>query len=288
MDRKTFQAEIARLGSEFSMEMVEATNAMLAPLVPAPDESRTVRDVPYGPHARHTLTLFRPDGDAPAPCLLFVHDGGFVMGDKGVPGAPFYNNVGAWAQAQGFACATMNYRLAPEVRWPAGREDVIAAVLHLSDNAAEYGIDPARIVVMGHSSGATHTADLAAAPGAAAGRFAGAIMSSGFYDLATAVRDPFKPQYYGEGEDWSPMSPLPGLLGSGVPCLFAVCEYDMPECQQQAKLLADGWLASKGNWPVIHVQAGHNHISGARQIGSPLDAFGPVVAEFVRKLRRRF
>lgn len=287
MDWKTFRAKVVELGQEFSMEMVDATNAMLAPLVPAPDESRTTRDIAYGPHARHRLNLFRPpfDGlrsDAAAPCLLFVHDGGFVMGDKGEPGAPFYNNMGAWAQAQGFVAATMNYRLAPEVQWPAGREDVIAAVLHLSEHATEYGIDPARIVVMGHSAGATHTADLVAAPGAAAGKFAGAIMSSGFYDLATVVRDPFKPQYYGgDAGDWSPMSPLPGLLASTVPCLFAVCEYDMLECQEQARTLADAWFAAKGRLPVFHVQGGHNHISGARQIGSRLDSFGPVVRNFV-------
>ncbi|WEK46031.1 MAG: alpha/beta hydrolase [Candidatus Andeanibacterium colombiense] len=283
MDRKSFHAKIASLGQEFSMEMVEATNAMLAPLVPVPDEATVTRDIAYGPHERHRLDLFRAAGTESAPCVLFVHDGGFVMGDKGAPGAPFYNNLGAWAQAQGFAAATINYRLAPEVRWPAGREDVIAAILHLVRHAAEYRIDPQRIVLMGHSAGATHVADVVASPGAAAGTFAGAIMSSGFYDLASVVRDPFKPQYYGaEIEDWSSMSPLPGLIASDVPCLFAVCEYDMRECQEQARLLIDSWFTERGHLPVILVQQGHNHISGARQIGSLLDTFGQVLHSFVK------
>jgi len=206
------------------------------------------------------------------------------MGDKGAPGAPFYNNLGAWAQTNGFAAVTINYRLAPEVRWPAGREDTIAALLHLVDRAAEYRIDPARIVLMGHSAGATHVADVVAAPAAAAGRFAGAVMSSGFYDLASVVRDPFKPQYYGaEIDDWSAMSPLPGLVASEVPCLFAVCEYDMRECQDQARTLAEAWFSAKGRLPVLYVQRGHNHISGARQIGSGLDSFGPVLQEFLTR-----
>lgn len=282
MDRKTFQAELRAMGREFTMELIERTNALLAPLVPAPDEARTTRDIAYGPHERHRFNLFRPVEAEPAPCLLFVHDGGFVMGDKGAPGAPFYNNIGAWAQAQGFACAAMNYRLAPEVRWPAGRADVIAMILHLASHASEYGIDPDRIVLMGHSAGATHVADVVAAPGEAAGRIAGAIMSSGFYDLSIAVRDPFKPQYYGaELADWSPMSPLPGLLASDIPCLFALCEFDMAECHDQARALADGWFEAKGHLPVLHVQAGHNHISGARQIGSRVDSFGPIVSDFV-------
>ncbi|MCB5426039.1 alpha/beta hydrolase [Altererythrobacter sp. CC-YST694] len=283
MDRRTFHAELRAMGSEFTMELIERTNALLAPLVPAPDESGTTRDIAYGPHERHRFNLFRPAGSEPAPCLIFVHDGGFVMGDKGAPGAPFYNNIGAWAQQQGFACATMNYRLAPEVRWPAGRDDVIAMLLHLASHAAEYRIDPERIFLMGHSAGATHVADVVAAPSGAAGKFAGAIMSSGFYDLSIALRDPFKPQYYGaELEDWSPMSPLPGLLASRAPCLFALCELDMAECHDQAKALADAWYAARGQIPVLHVQSGHNHISGARQIGSPVDSFGPLIASFIR------
>ncbi|HEX7712185.1 MAG TPA: alpha/beta hydrolase [Sphingomonadaceae bacterium] len=281
MDRKHFFATIAKLGTEFSPELVEQSNALLAPIALQPDEARVTRDIAYGPHERHRLDLFRPESDAPAPCLLFVHDGGFVMGDKGAPGAPFYNNVGAWAQREGLVGVTINYRLAPEVKWPAGREDTIAALLHVVQHAAEYGIDPQRIVLMGHSAGATHVADVVAAPGGAAGKFAGAIMSSGFYDLASAVRDPFKPQYY-DMDDWGPMSALPGLLGSAAPCLFAVCELDMAECQQQTRTLVEAWFAAKGRLPVLHVQAGHNHISGARQIGSPLDSFGPVIADFVR------
>ena len=282
MDAKAFHAAIAALGQEFSMELVETTNAMLAPLVPVPDESRITRDIPYGPHERHRLNLVRPAGDAAAPGLLFVHDGGFVMGDKGPAGAPFYNNIGAWAQREGIACVAINYRLAPEVRWPAGREDTIAAICHVAERAADYGIDPNRIVLMGHSAGSTHVADVVAAPGAAAGKIAGAIMSSGFYDLATAVRDPFKPQYYGaEVEDWSPMSPLPGVVATGIPCLFSVCELDMLECQKQAMVLASAWLEARGRWPNLHVQAGHNHISGCRQIGTGFDSLGPLIAQFV-------
>jgi triacylglycerol lipase len=282
MDRKTFHEEIARLGNEFSPELVEKTNAMLAPLVPQPDEARTTRDIAYGPHERHRLNLFRPASDAPAPCLFFIHDGGFVMGDKGPAGTPFYNNVGAWAQREGLVCVAINYRLAPEVQWPAGREDTIAAICHVAGHAAEYGIDPQRIVIMGHSAGANHAADVVAAPGAAAGKFAGAIMSSGFYDLGIVVRDPFKPQYYGaEVEDWTPMSSLPGLVASELPCLFLVCEYDMAECQEQVLGLARARYEAKGRLPAVHVQAGHNHISACRQVGSPLDSLGPVLADFI-------
>jgi triacylglycerol lipase len=285
MDRKTFHAELAKLGREFSPELVEKSNALVSPLLPAPDEARTTRDIAYGEHERHRLNLFRPQTADPVPCLLFVHDGGFVMGDKGQPGAPFYNNMGAWAQREGLACVTINYRLAPEVRWPSGREDVIATICHVAERAGEYGIDPQRIVIMGHSAGATHVADVVAEPGAAEGKIAGAVLSSGFYDLATVVRDPFKPQYYGaEVEDWSPMSPLPGVVASDIPCMVSLCELDMDECQRQAMTLAEAWIAVRGTWPNLHVQAGHNHMTACRQVGSDIDSMGPLLAGFIASL----
>ena len=282
MDRKEFLAAVAQFGTEFSPELVEQSNALLAPVALQPDESRVTRDIAYGPHARHRLDLFRPQSDSPAPCLLFVHDGGFVMGDKGAPGAPFYNNVGAWAQREGLVGVTINYRLAPEVKWPAGREDTIAAVRHVAEHAAEYGIDPKRIILMGHSAGANHVADTVAAPGEAAGLIAGAVISAGFYDLAIAAPDPFKPQYLGEDpSQWGGKSSLPGLLETDIPCMFLVGGRDFAECQQQAAKLVDASLEKRGSLPHLHVLAGHNHITDMRQLGSPVDSLGPLLADFI-------
>jgi len=207
------------------------------------------------------------------------------MGDKGAPGAPFYNNIGAWAQREGLVGVTINYRLAPEVKWPAGREDTIAAICHVADHAAEYGIDPERIILMGHSAGANHVADTVAAPGAAKGKFAGAVISAGFYDLAIAAPDPFKPQYLGEDPgEWPAKSSLSGLVASGTPCLFLVGGRDFSECQRQALALAKSWMEANGGWPNLHVLAGHNHITDVRQIGSPIDSAGPLVRDFIAGL----
>lgn len=285
MDREAFFAELAKLDFEYTPELIEVSNNLLIPETLAPDESRATRDIAYGPHERQRFNLFRPKADARAPCLLFVHDGGFVMGDKGAEGAPFYNNVGAWAQREGLVGVTINYRLAPEIRWPEGRNDVIAAICHVADHAAEYGIDPDRIVIMGHSAGGTHIGDVVANPGAAAGRFAGAVLGSGFYDLAIAVRDPFKPQYFGaEVEDWSPMSSLPGLVASAVPCLFVFGERDFGEVHRQVGALVKAWLESKGRLPLMSMQCGHNHLTTMRQLGHPLDSLGPDLLAFLDSL----
>jgi len=276
-------AELAKWGRDFTPDMIQGTLGLYAPLVPTPDEARVTRDISYGPHERHRLDIFRPAASALAPCVLFVHGGGFVMGDKGGVGAPFHNNVGAWAQAEGFVGATMTYRLAPQASWPDGRDDVIAAVCHLADHAAEYGIDRKRIFIMGTSAGATHVADAVAAPGAATGKIAGGVMISGIYDLALAERDQFKPAYYGEDQaGWNRASSLPGLLGANIPTLFTVSELDPPDFQKQAARLSSAWVDRNGHYPRLHLLDGHNHISSCSQIGTPDDTLGPLVARFAR------
>ena len=278
-------APLAQLGAGLTPEMIEGTQALFAPLAPRPDESRVTRDIAYGPHERHRLDIFRPEGSAPAACLLFVHGGGFVMGDKGAPGDPFHNNVGAWAMREGFVGATMTYRLAPEANWPDGRDDVIAAVCHLAKHAGEYGIDPARIVIMGTSAGAVHVADAAIHSGDAGGNIAGAVMVSGIYDLDLAERDRFKPAYYGEDDSvWRDASSLGGLVAASLPMLFTVSELDPPDFQKQAAALVSAWVAAKGHWPRILPLAGHNHISSCSQLGGAVDSLGPQLAGFMRRI----
>src|SRR3984957_14184400 len=111
------------------------------------------RDLAYGDHERQRLdvhTAGAEPGDGPgAPVFVFVHGGGFVGGDKHVPGTPMYDHIGAWAVRNGWVGVTMTYRLAPEHTWPAGAQDVATAVQWVRDNIAGYGGDPDRIVVAG-------------------------------------------------------------------------------------------------------------------------------------------
>ncbi|WP_164072517.1 alpha/beta hydrolase, partial [Poseidonibacter lekithochrous] len=83
--------------------------------------------------------------------VLFVHGGGFRIGDKG-DGGSWQNAAFARTMAgAGFLGAAMNCRLLPEARWPEGGEDVMLAVEWLRANVAAHGGDPARIVVAGTS-----------------------------------------------------------------------------------------------------------------------------------------
>ena len=97
------------------------------------------------------LDLIVPtSGGEPFPVLVFVHGGGWEVGDKSSPVfAPFL----PMTIARGFAVASINYRLSGEATFPAQILDVKAAVRWIRANAARYGLDPDRIAAMGESAG---------------------------------------------------------------------------------------------------------------------------------------
>ncbi len=284
----SFLDRIRALGTAFSLAQIQGSMALFAPLQPPVDEALIKRDLSYGPDARHRLDLFGGGGDARRPVLVFLHGGGFIGGDKGAPGAPFYNNVGAWAAAQGWLGVTATYRLAPAHPWPAGAQDVARLVDWLKAEAANHGGDPGRIVLMGQSAGAAHVASYVGGQGfaeMAVPSIAGAIMLSGLYDVPSAARNPYQDAYFGtDPSRFAAQSSIDGLAETSVPCLFTVSENDPADFQRQAALLVSRRVAATGKWPDFHWLEGHNHISPVHQIHSSVDALGPVLARFVARV----
>ncbi len=90
----------------------------------------------------------RPAGGPAASCVVVVHGGGWDGGER--TQLPDFNH---WLARRGYAVAAISYRLAPAFRWPAQRDDVLAAIGWLQRNAASLGIDPTRLVLFGRSAG---------------------------------------------------------------------------------------------------------------------------------------
>ncbi len=110
-----------------------------------------IKDVVYGNSGGVDLKLdlAKPvPGDTPVPAILFIHGGGWQMGDKSG-----YEQVIRQFASYGYVAASVGYRLAPEHPWPAQVEDVKCAVRYLRANAAEHGINPDKIGAAGHSAG---------------------------------------------------------------------------------------------------------------------------------------
>ena len=93
--------------------------------------------------------------------VLFFHGGGFVSGHKNVAGDILRGNVATYFVKYGMIGMNATYRLAPEHPWPAGADDVVAALGWVRDNISDSGGDPDKVALMGQSAGATHVATYA-------------------------------------------------------------------------------------------------------------------------------
>ena len=283
------RAQLAGFGRELSPAMLGGTNQLFAGLNHGLDPATVVtRDLRYGEHERNRLDLFTRAGLSGAPVLVYLHGGGFVMGDKHTEGSPFYSNIGDFAARHGMVGAVMTYRLAPDHKFPAGPEDIAAALRWLGANVAEHGGDPSRIVLMGQSAGAAHVAGYLAHRAhhvAEDGGVAGAVMLSGIYDTTTAEPNAFAEAYYGEDRrGWGVASCMAGLLNSPVPMLFSLTEFDPADFQKQAAQLVTDWTRAKGVFPELNWLAGHNHLSPALSFGSDMTEVETMVADFVARV----
>ena len=117
-----------------------------------PDGIETVANIPYGEHGeRNLLDVLRAAGppDTARPVLLHMHGGGYASGRKNLSALPLLHRM---ARA-GWVVVTINYRLAPEARWPAQLVDAKRAVAWVRAHIAEYGGDPGFIAATGGSAG---------------------------------------------------------------------------------------------------------------------------------------
>ena len=107
-------------------------------------------DIAYGAEPRQRLDVYVPDGaKAGAPVILFIYGGGWDSGGK-----DDYAFAGKALAAQGFVTIIADYRLVPEVRFPIFVEDGALALRWMRDHVAEFGGDPKRVYLLGHSAGA--------------------------------------------------------------------------------------------------------------------------------------
>ncbi|MGE3678581.1 MAG: alpha/beta hydrolase [Burkholderiales bacterium] len=126
------------------------TRAAVSPAPPEVAEAKLM--VIPGPASPIALRAYRPAGAAPQevlPALVYFHGGGWVIGDIDT------HDVVCRQLANGARCAlfSVDYRKAPEHRFPGAVEDCIAAVRHVAANAAALQVDAARIAVGGDSAG---------------------------------------------------------------------------------------------------------------------------------------
>lgn len=284
-------AKIASIGPVLNPPMIAATIDLLKPLVkPVDGDLRVAVDLFYGPDQRNRLDVYTPvQRPSSAPVIVFVHGGGYVRGDKNAYGV-IYGNVPAYFARHGMVAVNATYRLAPQHPWPAGAEDVGKVVAWLKVHASEYGGDPNRIILIGHSAGATHVAsyvfDPALHPAGGAG-VVGTALVSGVYRITKAdLSAANNVAYFGKDESKLPArSPITHVDSGKVPLFLALSEFDPPYLATPTLELAEAVCHRDGKCPRLIWLKGHNHISEVASIDTADHELSDALLGWITALR---
>ena len=257
--------------------------------------SQIVRDLCYTASSpcdtpRHTLDLYQPAGKA-WPVIVFVHGGNWDSGDKNyrTGGADVYANIGRFYATRGIGVAVINYRLQPNVAWPAQVEDVREAAAWVRGNIERYGGRPDRVFLMGHSAGA-HLASFAAltTPGA---DIRGVIAVSGAaldltdeqtYQLG-ADRDYYRARFLGDdrGDEWKRRASPARFANAKAPTfLILYATGDTKALQRQSQVLHDALTKAGASSRLVPVQ-GESHSSIVLALSRPDKTAAPAILKFV-------
>ena len=248
---------------------------------------RATTGVAYGPNARHRLDIYSPrTAPASAPVIVFFYGGNWNRGDRSD-----YLFVGEALASRGYIAVVPDYRLYPEVRFPAFLDDSALAVRWTLDHIAEFGGDTRRVILMGHSAGAYNAAMLALAPAylSAAGveprRIRGLIGLAGPYDFLP-LTGPVTKEVFGFPDTAITTQPIHFATAAAPPALLVTGAKDdvvNPGNSRRlaARLREQGARARE----IVYPDLGHRTLLGA--LASPLRRLGPVlddVAGFVNEL----
>lgn len=234
-------------------------------------------NVAYGSGPLQKLDIYTPKKAQPnLPILFFLHGGGWRTGDKAqrdhaAKGVAYTNN--------GIIFVSVNYGLAPQVTYPKFMQDVADAFAYVHEHAAEFGGDPKRIFVMGHSAGAQLVDLLGSNDRFLKGKGLSLANISGVISLDTASLDlvkrineesfegkmigPMIKQAFGSDvkvlADASPYSAI--QPGKKFPPFLMYCGTKRFSCMEQHRQFADAMLKAGGQATVVPVPLSHRDIN---------------------------
>ena len=251
---------------------------------------KVVKNIPYLTGAQYPgdldkLDLYLPEGRTGVPVIVWIHGGALTQDDKNLEGP-----TGLRFAKAGFATATVNYRLSPAVSHPAHVQDAAASFAWVKRHIAEYGGDPTRVFLVGHSAGA-YLAHLLVtderylrAHGLSARDVRGVVPISAFFWVEKEGVAPDRPKSVW-GTDptvWVDASPAHHLRANLPPTLIIYADADEPWRRQQNVDMAQA-LKAAGSAPADLVQiADRTHMGIWRRLGEDGDPASERVIAFVR------
>jgi len=232
-------------------------------------------DVAYGPSPAERLDIFEA-GIGGAPTILFFHGGAWKGGHK--------DEVSYLAEGfvkAGTNCVIVNFALVPEVRLEEQVRQSSAAVAWIYRNARDFGGDPERVFVTGHSSGGHLTGmmivtDWARLHGLPANVVKGAAPFSGMYDLEP-VQLSWRNDYLQlNREQAQALSPFRHIPAQGMPLVIGYGSGELDEFKRQSRDFAAAWRGC--GYPCIEIELpGLNHFDVQRELGNAKGSVFPAL-----------
>ena len=286
---------MAPLTSLHARAAAQDTEAMDAP--EAPPAGRV--EYAYGGDPLQKLDFWHATGSKPAALIVFVHGGGWKRGDK--------NNATGMTKVdhflhEGYAVASINYRLVPAATVEQQAADVVAAVAWARANAARLGVDTSRVVLIGHSAGAHLVALVGTAPqylsaaGLAMSDIRGVIALDGAsYEVPRQIAEAgrfMRATYVGAfGTDLARQKALSPIFQAAAPnvAAFLILHVDRADGKTQSEALAAA-LVKAGTAAEVRGFDGtglRGHMEINRSLGSADYPATAVVDTWLRTLLRQ-
>jgi acetyl esterase/lipase len=253
-----------------------------------PSNVKVIGDVSYGPDPAQKFDVYIPAGAHNAPVIFMVHGGGWRIGDKTNAGV-VEKKLAHWS-AKGYVFISINYRMLPNTKPLEQAQDVAKAVATAQAKASEWGADPKKFILMGHSAGAhlvallASSADLASKQGARPW-LGTVILDSATLETEQLMKLPHMPLYddaFGTDKDyWRATSPYAQLTRNSGPML-AVCSSKRRESCPNAKTFAVKAKAMGVRVEVLEEPLSHGDIN--KTLGQK-SAYTESIDKFVESLR---
>ncbi len=237
------------------------------------------KGIRYGRHQRHVLDVYPTSTKRLSPVVLF--GGGWEEGARGD-----YFFVGSALASRGFTTVIPDYRVFPEVRFPAFIEDAAEALRWTADRIAEFGGDQRRIIVMGHSPGAHIAAMLAfdrkwlASVSLNASRDLSAMIGlAGPYDFLPLHSETLK-EIFGPHAGLAATQPINFGEGGAIPAFLATGRRDRAVDSGNTIRFAERIRSVGGKAEIkLYDRVDHRTLLGA--LARPLRCLAPVLEDVV-------
>lgn len=262
---------------------------------PPPEKLGTVeRDIEYANINGYSLKLdmyYPKSAKTAVPAVIYVHGGGWTSGDK----AGMRKEDLSALLDRGYLVASINYRLAPQYKFPAQIEDVKQAVRFLRANASRFGLDPTRIGAWGGSAGGhlvallgtCDDADFSTGPYvfSVSGRVQAVVDWFGPADLVNMAQPNLIAQVFGNEAVLKSASPITYVSSDDPPFLIMHGDQDKTVPLSQSETLYQKLQAAVVPSQLVVVKnAGHSFIpTGTAPISPTLSQIAIIMADFFDK-----